>query len=97
MIVSFQDAVAEALFHGEPHRRLKRLPPEILSRASDKLDLLNAARDLRDLTSPPSNRLEKLRGNLAGFYSIRINQQWRIVFRWQDADVHDVAIVDYHG
>jgi len=61
-----------------------------------KLDILNAARSLDDLRSPPGNRLEILKGDFAGLHSIRINQQWRIVFRWQDSNAHEVSIVDYH-
>jgi len=58
--------------------------------------MLNAARDLRDLRSPKGNRLELLKGNLKGFHSIRINNRWRIVFRWQAADAHAVELIDYH-
>ena len=62
-----------------------------------KLDMLNAARNLRDLMSPPGNRLEALRGDLKGHHGIRINDQWRVVFRWASGDAHDVRITDYHG
>ena len=58
--------------------------------------MLNAATELGDLKSPPGNRLEILRGDLVGLYSIRVNEQWRIVFRWVDRDAHDVRIIDYH-
>jgi proteic killer suppression protein len=61
-----------------------------------QLDVLNAARDLRDLRSPPGNHLEALRGDLRGFYSIRINQRWRLIFRWEAVDASEVRIVDYH-
>jgi proteic killer suppression protein len=61
-----------------------------------KLDLLNVSNSLRDLNSPPANRLEKLRGNLSGFYSIRVNEQFRIVFRFENGHCHDVRCVDYH-
>lgn len=64
--------------------------------AARKLDLLDYARDLRDLLAPPGNRLEALRGEWAGFHSIRINDQWRLVFRWTDQGPEDVDIVDYH-
>jgi len=60
------------------------------------LDLLNAAADLKDLAAPPGNRLEALKGDLKGFHSIRVNDQWRIVFRWVDGDAFDVRFVDYH-
>ena len=67
--------------------------PEVVRR---KLDMLHYADDLKDLCSPPNNRLESLKGGLSGLYSIRINNQWRIVFRWSDAQAHDVRIIDYH-
>lgn len=58
--------------------------------------MLNAAHELRDLRSPPGNRLEALKGNLKGKHSTRVNEQWRILFRWESGDAHDVEIVDYH-
>jgi proteic killer suppression protein len=64
--------------------------------AKRKLEMLNAASRLDDLLTPPSNRLEKLRGNLWAFHSIRINDQWRLVFRWIDGHAHDVRVIDYH-
>jgi proteic killer suppression protein len=68
----------------------------VLKRANVKLLMLNAATDLRDLRSPPANRLEKLRGNREGQYSIRINKQYRICFVWRGGDAYQVEIVDYH-
>ena len=68
----------------------------MLQAAARKLDLLNAAHALLDLRSPPGNRLELLKGDWAGFHSIRINDQWRIAFRWVEGQAHDVQIVDYH-
>lgn len=76
--------------------KVRRLPTQILESASYKIDVLNAATSLEDLRSPPGNRLEALRGGYQGFHSVRINAQWRVVFRWHDASAHDVAIVDYH-
>jgi toxin HigB-1 len=70
--------------------------PEIRSAAIRKLDMLNAARELRDLRAPPGNRLEALRGDLKGKNSIRVNDQWRLVFRRESGDAHEVEIVDYH-
>ena len=96
MIVSFGDRATEDLFHGRHSSRVRRYPPEILRAALQQLDMLNAARALKDLRSPPGNRLKALRGDLAGFHSIRISRQWRIIFRWQAADATDVQIVDYH-
>lgn len=96
MIASFRDPSTEALFHGERGRKTRRLPPDIRSAATRKLDILNAARELGDLRAPPGNRLEALKGDLQGKHSIRVNDQWRIVFRWESGDAHDVEIVDYH-
>lgn len=96
MIVSFGDKATEDLFHNRQTRRVRRYPAEIVRRALQHLDMLNAARDLRDLQASPGNRLELLKRELKGFYSVRINDRWRVVFRWRPAEVHDVRIVDYH-
>lgn len=72
------------------------MPTQILESALYKLDVLNAAQSLDDLRSPPGNKFETLRGNFKGFHSIRINDQWRIVFRWQGSNAHDVQVIDYH-
>ena len=96
MIASFADRAAEALFHGETGKSIRKIPPDIRSVAVRKLDLLNAAHELQDLRVPPGNRLEALKGDLRGKHSIRINDQWRILFRWKDGDAHKVEIDDYH-
>ena len=96
MIVSFGDKATEAVFHGTPIRLLKRFPADVLKRAIVKLDYLNGASALVDLEKPPGNRLEALKGDRRGFHSIRVNDQWRIVFRWQGSDAHDVRLTDYH-
>lgn len=96
MIASFSDKATEAFFHGETGKKIRSLPPEIHASAIRKLDMLNAAKELRDLRAPPGNRLEALRGDLEGKHSIRVNDQWRIVFRWESGDAHDVEIADYH-
>ena len=96
MIESFGDRVTSDLYHGISSGRVRRLPSQIREPALYKLDILNAAQSLDDLRSPPGNRLEALKGDYAGFHSIRINQQWRIVFRWQNSNAYDVSIVDYH-
>ena len=70
--------------------------PDIVATALRKLDFLEAAHDLRDLRAPPGNRLEALRGDLAGFHSIRVNDQWRVVFRWTARGAEDVSLHDYH-
>ncbi|MEA2434857.1 MAG: toxin HigB [Actinomycetota bacterium] len=96
MIVSFADKATEALFHGESGKAIRQIPADVRSAAVRKLDLVNAAHDLGDLRVPPGNRLEPLKGDLRGKHSIRINDQWRIVFRWKSGDAHDVEIEDYH-
>ena len=75
---------------------MKGLDNQIQQRAREKLKYLDSAADLRDLMIPPANQLETLKGNRAGQHSIRINKQWRICFRWQNGDVLDAEIVDYH-
>jgi proteic killer suppression protein len=94
-IRSFRDSATEDLFHGRKTSRARRFPSDIVRVALHKLDVLNGAHRLDDLRSPPANRLEALRGDLAGFYSIRVNEQWRLIFRWEDG-VHDVSLTDYH-
>lgn len=96
MIASFADRATEGLFHGETGKSIRRIPSDIRSVAVRKLDLLNAAHELQDVRVPPGNRLEALKGDLRGKHSIRINDQWRTVFRWKDGDAHDVEIDDYH-
>jgi len=96
MIVSFGDKLTEALYHGTSDKGLRHLPPEVVSRALNKLEILNAAHDVKDLRSPPGNRLEVLEGDLKGFHSIRVNIQWRIVFRWKEGNASEVRLTDYH-
>jgi len=93
MIVSFDDTETKKVWNGE---RSRRLPPGIQAGALRKLRLINAASKVDDLRVPPGNRLERLRGERAGQWSIRINDQWRIVFRWAEGGAEDVAITDYH-
>lgn len=95
MIASFGDQATEALFHGRVGRA-RRVPPDIRNAALRKLDMVNAGREFRDLRMPPGNRLEALKGDRKGTYSIRVNDQWRVVFRWEGGDAHEVSIVDYH-
>lgn len=93
VIASFADRDTEALFH---RQRVKRLDARVQRIALRKLRYLNNAATLEDLRIPPGNRLESLKGKRAGQHSIRINDQWRIVFTWRNGNAHDVAIVDYH-
>ena len=92
MIQSFADRDTEELFRLERNRRFAALSRVALR----KLIQMNQAGDLGDLAVPPGNRLEALSGRLSGFHSIRVNDQWRIVFRWTDLGPEQVAIVDYH-
>ena len=96
MITSFGDKATSDLFNGIQSRQSRRLPNQIRETALYKLDVINAAQALDDLRSPPGNRLEALRGELKGFYSIRINNQWRIIFKWSENNASDVQIIDYH-
>ena len=93
MIVGFADADTRAVFEG---RRSKKLPPSINRGAMRKLWILDAAAALSDLRVPPGNRLEKLSGAWSGYYSIRINDQWRIRFIWTGGNSQNVQIIDYH-
>ena len=93
VIKSFADDETGKVFNLKPSRKL---PGEIQTRAKVKLDQLHAASELNHVRIPPSNRLKKLSGNLREFHSIRINQQWRIIFVWKDNHAHQVQITDYH-
>lgn len=92
MIRSFGDKRTEALFNDEPVREFQGFARP----AKRKLEVLNAASRLEDLTVPPANRLEKLRGDLSEFHSIRINDRWRVIFQWIEGEPREVRIVDYH-
>ena len=93
MIISFGSPETEKVWNGE---RVKKLPIEIQNIGRRKLRMLNNSIDLADLRIPPSNRLEKLSGKLKAFYSIRINDQWRIIFQWNTGNASEVEIIDYH-
>ena len=93
MIRSFAKSQTEKVFQ---RQRTKKLPPDVQRRAHRKLLLIDAAETLGDLRVPPGNRLERLSGKRDGQHSIRINDQWRICFRWERGDAYDVEITDYH-
>lgn len=93
MILSFGSKETEKIWLGE---RIPKLPNEIQEIGRRKLRMLNNSQNLMDLRIPPSNRLEKLAGNMKDFYSIRINDQWRIVFKWANGSALEVKIMDYH-
>ena len=93
MIISFGEKQTEKIWQGT---RVKELPNEIQQIGRRKLRMLNNSQNLNDLRVPPSNKLEKLSGKLKEFYSIRINNQWRIIFRWNNGNAYEVEIIDYH-
>jgi proteic killer suppression protein len=96
VIRNFNSKTAKEIYDGEHSRHARRLPKELHEKAQRLLDKLDAAIYIETLKEPPGNRLEKLKGNLAGYWSLRINDQWRILFRWEQGDALDVDIVDYH-
>ena len=93
MIISFGSKEAKKIWEGE---RVRGFSTDLQEMARRKLRMLNNSQNMTDLRVPPSNRLEKLRGNLKEYYSIRINDQWRILFKWNNGNASDVEIVDYH-
>jgi len=93
MITSFGSKETKKIWDGE---RVKGFATELQEVARRKLRMLNNSQNLTDLQVPPSNKLEKLKGNLRGYYSIRINDQWRIIFKWDKGNASDVEILDYH-
>ena len=95
MIVSFRDEETELIWIGRFSKKIK-LPTNLHNIARRKLRMLAAATTLETLRVPPNNRLEILKGNREGQWSIRINEQWRICFRWKDGNAYDVEIADYH-
>ncbi len=96
MIVNFANKLAEDLFEDRSTKEVRGFPNELHRIARRKLLYLHDAAVLDDLKVPPGNRLEALKGNLKGFHSIRINNQWRLIFRWQEGNALDVSIEDYH-
>lgn len=93
VIRSFRDKGTEAIWH---RRYVKKLSPELSRLVYNKLVLINSAESINDLRVPPGNRLEKLSGNRAGQYSVRVNDQWRICFSWSPSGASNVELVDYH-
>ena len=93
MIRSFADKQSAAVFDGH---RVRAFPPHVQDVARRKLKAIDAAKAIDDLRAPPGNRLERLSGARKGQWSIRINDQWRACFRWENGDAHDVQITDYH-
>ena len=93
MIVSFRSKETEKIWNGE---HVKKIPGEIQEIGRRKLRMLNNSQNIADVKTPPSNKPEKLKGSLKDFYSIRINDQWRIIFKWNNGNASEVEIPDYH-
>jgi len=96
VITGFGDKATKDVYNGVASREARSIPKELWPIARRKLDMINVANELKDLQAPPSNRLERLKGKLSGFWSIRINDQFRVVFRFEPGSASDVEIVDYH-
>ncbi len=97
MIATFSDATTQDLFDGTNSKAARKIPKPLWAVIARKLDMINTAHELIDLASPPGNRLEALKGRWAGFHSIRINDQYRIVIRWSAGNAHKVRVTDYHS
>ena len=96
MIGSFGNRLAEDLFYDRTSKESRQFPPELRRAARRKLLYVHDAAEFVDLRMPPGNRLKALKGKLAGFYSIRVNDQWRVVFRWEGGNAKVVQVIDYH-
>jgi len=96
VIESFGNRLVEDLFDDRVSKAVRQFPRELRRAARRKLLYLHDATDLKDLKVPPGNRLEALKGKWAGFHSVRINEQWRVVFRWQTGNAFAVKVIDYH-
>ncbi len=96
MIVSFDSKSVEDIYHGVSSKEARKIPQNIWKIACRKLDMLESAASVSDLRSPPANRLEALKGKLKDYYSIRVNDQFRVIFQFRDGNAYDIDIVDYH-
>lgn len=96
MIITFGDKATEDLFEGLNTKIARKFPADVAKTALRKLDMIEASVRLEDIKAPPGNRLEMLRGDWKGYFSIRVNDQWRIVFRWVNGNALDVSLTDYH-
>jgi toxin HigB-1 len=96
MIIGFGDKPTQDIYDGTDSKEARSIPKAIWPVARRKLDMLDAAHDLMDLKSPPANSLEKLKRDLAGYWSIRINDQFRVIFKWSNGNADEVRIADYH-
>jgi len=96
MITAIKDETTKDIYNGLNTKAARKIPKELWNLAQRKMDMINAAKEIMDLRVPPGNRLEALKGNLAGFNSIRINEQYRIVFQFENGNASEVKITDYH-
>ena len=96
MIINFKSQATEDIYDGINSKEARKIPQTAWKVAQRKLDMINAALNISDLKVPPGNRLEALKGDLDGFSSIRINDQYRVIFRFKDSNAYDVEITDYH-
>jgi proteic killer suppression protein len=96
VIISFGDRATEDIFNGLNSKTARKIPRAIWHVACRKLDMINAAHELKDLRIPPANRLEKLKGSLSAYCSIRVNEKYRVIFIWKGNNVENVSITDYH-
>ena len=96
MIRSFKDTATENIYHGISSKKTRKFSEDVVNVALRKLDQLNASLDINDMRVPPGNHLEKLKGDLKDYFSVRINEQYRIIFQWKNGDAFNVSIVDYH-
>ncbi len=96
MIIAIKDETTKDIYDGVNTKAARKIPKELWNLAQRKMDMINAVKEIMDLRVPPGNRLEALKGNLAGFNSIRINEQYRIVFKFENGNASEVKITDYH-
>lgn len=96
MIIDFGDRTTEDIFNGLDTEQARRISYSIWNAAVRKLDMINAMHELKDLRIPPANRLEALKGKWSGYHSIRVNNQYRVVFKWSDGNAKNVMVTDYH-
>ena len=96
MIISFADKITADIYHGVDSRYTRKIPENLHAKICRLLDQLNAVTEVKTLLIPPSNHLEKLEGDLKGYWSIRVNIKWRIIFKWENNNVHNAKIIDYH-
>lgn len=96
MLKTFGDKATRDIYDGEPSRHARKIPRELHGKISRLLDQINAAPSIETLKAPPDNRLERLKGELKDFWSLRVNDRWRVIFKWENGDAFEVKITDYH-